>query len=177
MRTGCSGRAAAGRIAYLSMLLAGALAISFAESVLFRLAPLPGFKPGLANIAVMAALFVSIGGAAAVSLSRIIIMFLFFGNTVSLIMSTAGAVLSLAVLSLLKATRMSHISWIGASVLSALANNAGQLLAAVVLTGSSAVLSYMPVLLLSTIICGTVSGIVMNHTAYIIQCSIAGLNK
>lgn len=177
MRTGSSDKSrsarhrakySARRISAGAMLIAAAFMISFAESALISFAPLPGFKPGLANLAVMAALCISPLDAVCVSLGRLIISAVFFGNYISAVMSFSGAAASLLILFAMHVLKIGHLSWIGVSYLSALFHNGGQLAAACLLLSSTAALSYAPVLLIFSAVCGILSGIIMNHISPIV---------
>lgn len=152
------------RLAADAVLLGAALLFTFVEAILpVGLIPLPGFKLGLANLAVTAAAYrCSIGDAATVSAARILITFLLFGNPVSLLFSLAGGLLVLLVLSVLtRPTVAPRFSFWGVSLCSAAAHNLGQLAAATALFGS-AVLSYAPVLAAAALLCGTLTGWIMN---------------
>ena len=68
----------------------------------------------------------------------------------------------LGMLLFLKLLRVRGLSFIGVSVLCAAAHNLGQLLAAVVLTGT-AVLAYTPALFAASALYGTVNGVILNQ--------------
>ena len=92
---------------------------------------IPGMKLGLANIAVLVALYT--GGAQAgltVSIIRIILVGLTFGNPYSAIYGLSGGVLSLAVMILLK--RTDFFGMMGGSMAGGVAQNIGQLLCAMI---------------------------------------------
>lgn len=167
MKTILSADTPARRTALYSMLLAAALMISYAESLLPPV--IPGMKPGLSNLAVMISLIYSPRGAAAVSLARVLICAVLFGSAVSLALSAAGAVCSLCLLLIVRAVKVKIFSWVGVSILSALAHNGGQLAAAAVLMGNGAVMGLAPLLILSSIICGSLTGIIMNRAASVIE--------
>ena len=167
MKTLLSADTPARRAALYSMLLAAALMISYAESLLPPV--IPGMKPGFANLAVMTALCYSPRGAAGVSAARVLICAVLFGSAVSFAMSAAGAVCSFAVLLLARSVKIRLFSWVGVSVLSALAHNAGQLIAAAFLVGNSAAFGVAPLLILSSLLCGGVTGVIMNRTAPVID--------
>ncbi|MBQ4353540.1 MAG: Gx transporter family protein [Clostridia bacterium] len=141
-----------------------ALLLSFVEA-LFPLAllPLPGFKAGLANIAILFTAFsLSVPDAAAVSLCRILLTFLFFGSPTSLLFSFSGGALVIVLLALLNILGLqAKMSFTGISVLAAAAHNAGQLTAALFLT-STAVLSYAPALLAASLVYGGLTGILLS---------------
>lgn len=152
------------RLAEDSALLCAALLLSFVEAVIpIMVLPIPGFKLGLANIAILLTAYrCSVGDAAVVSLARILLTFLFFGSPTSLFFSLSGGILVITVLILLKAVRLTQkFSFIGISVLCAAAHNLGQLLAAITLTGN-AVLAYLPALATASLIYGTLTGGILN---------------
>lgn len=152
------------RLCLDAMLLGIALLLSYLESILpLNLwIPLPGFKLGLPNILITAA-FVTLSprDAACVSLCRILLMGLLFGNAVSLLFSLCGGLLAYAGLWLLARIGQRHFSMIGVSVGCAALHNVGQMLAAGALFGIGVVRSYLPWLLLASLIFGTVTGILL----------------
>ncbi len=164
MPTGSHRKDAGRRAATDGILCALALILSYLETFVSpAVMPVPGFKIGLANIAVMAAVYFSGDlDALAVTLVRVGAAALLFGNAASFAFSLTGALLSLTMLIILKYTAKNHLGWCGVSVLSAAAHNAGQLIAAAVILGNRAVIYYLPVLLAASALYGTVNGIVMN---------------
>ena len=135
------------RLVLLAMLTAVAMILSYVESLLPSVG-IPGVKMGLANIAVIFALFrFGWKEAAALSLVRVVLVSLLFGSVGAMLYSLAGAVLSLAVMALLR--RIDRFSTVGISVAGGVAHNAGQILMAMlavsgiaggVLTGLAAAL-------------------------------------
>ncbi len=153
------------RLAEDAALLTAALMLTYVEVLvpLTAFLPLPGAKLGLANLAVMMALYRrSLTDAAAVSISRVLLSFLLFGSVSSLFFSLSGAALSLFTLAIAFRLYPRYLTFIGVSVLSAAAHNLGQILCAVFYLGTAAVLSYLPMLLLFAALFGTVSGVLMN---------------
>ena len=128
--------------------------LSFIESQIPALVPIPGIKIGLANIAVIFALY-EFGAlrAGAVSLVRVFLVALLFGSITGMIYGLFGAVLSILLMALLK--KSSPLSPVGVSVAGAVAHNIGQIIAAWLLIGNEKILLYLPVLVIS----GTLSGI------------------
>lgn len=146
------------RIALLSMLSAVALALSFLESQIPAFIAIPGVKLGLANIAVVFALYkLGASEAAIVSGIRLFAVFLLFGGVMPLIYSIAGAVLSLSLMCLLK--QYTPFSELGVSVAGGVSHNIAQILVAVWLLDSSAIILYLPVLLISGTLAGVVIGL------------------
>ena len=155
------------RLATDAIFLAAALILSMVESLIpFFAVPIPGFKLGLANLAVTLACFVlSPADAAVISLIRCAMVFLLFGNPVSLAYSVTGSVFAMAVLTVLYCTKLSRsFSFVGISVMCAAAHNVGQITAAVLIMGTP-VLSYMPVLLISSVVCGALTGLIIQLLA------------
>lgn len=143
------------KISLCGVLAAGAMILSYVESMLPPIsAALPGVRVGLANILIIFALFrLELSSAAAVSAVRLTLSAILFGSAVTFIYSLFGAILSLTVMVLAKKT--GKLTMTGVSILGGVSHNAGQIIAAILLTNTSAILLYLPVLVIS----GTVSGI------------------
>ena len=132
------------RLVLLAMLTAVAMILSYVESLLPSVG-IPGVKMGLANIAVIFALFrFGWKEAAALSLVRVVLVSLLFGSVGAMLYSLAGAVLSLAVMALLR--RTDRFSTLGVSVAGGVAHNAGQILMAMLILQTRQLLGYLPVL-------------------------------
>ena len=144
------------RIALIGVLLALAFILSYLDS-LIPVAGIPGFKLGLANIAILVTLYTFGGGmAAALSAVRILLVSFTFGNLAALAYSAAGAALSLFVMAVLKKT--GKFSTVGVSLAGAAAHNLGQIIVAVLVLGK-AILYYFPVLLVTSVVTGAVIGL------------------
>ena len=145
------------RLVLLSMLTAVAMILSYVESLLPSVG-IPGVKMGLANIAVIFALFrFGWKEAAALSLVRVVLVSLLFGSVGAMLYSLAGAVLSLAVMALLR--RIDRFSTVGISVAGGVAHNAGQILLAMLILQTKQLLGYLPVLAVSGIAGGVLTGL------------------
>lgn len=146
------------KLATLAVTVAVAMILSFVESRIPAFVAVPGVKVGLANIAVIFALY-KFGWreAAVVSLIRVFLVSLLFGSAVSLAYSIAGAVLSLAVMILLRRIRL--FTEIAVSVVGGITHNIGQVLVAFLLLETDVVFYYLPFLLISGIIAGVAVGI------------------
>ncbi len=146
------------RLVLLAMLTAVAMILSYVESLLPSVG-IPGVKMGLANIAVIFALFrFGWKEAAALSLVRVVLVSLLFGSIGAMLYSLAGAVLSLAVMALLR--RIDRFSTVGVSVAGGVAHNAGQILMAMLILQTKQLLGYLPVLAVSGIAGGVLTGLV-----------------
>ena len=145
------------RLVLLAMLTAVAMILSYVESLLPSVG-IPGVKMGLANIAVIFALFrFGLKEASALSLVRVVLVSLLFGSVGALLYSLAGAVLSLAVMALLR--RIDRFSTVGISVAGGVAHNAGQILMAMLILQTKQLLGYLPVLAVSGIAGGVLTGL------------------
>lgn len=145
------------RIAYLAAL---AIVIHVAEALLPS--PLPGIKPGLANIVTVATLcHLGWRSAAWVSLLRVLAGSLLIGSFLSptFFLSFAGALASLAALGL--AARLPGIGPAGLSVLASLAHMAAQFAVAYLLfIPHPALLGLLPVLMTAALGFGLVNGLI-----------------
>lgn len=145
------------RLVLLAMLTAVAMILSYVESLLPSVG-IPGVKMGLANIAVIFALFrFGWKEAAALSLVRVVLVSLLFGSVGAMLYSLAGAVLSLAVMALLR--RTDRFSTVGVSVAGGVAHNAGQILMAMLILQTKQLLGYLPVLAVAGIGGGILTGL------------------
>ncbi len=145
------------RLVLLAMLTTVAMILSYVESLLPSVG-IPGVKMGLANIAVIFALFrFGWKEAAALSLVRVVLVSLLFGSVSAMLYSLAGAVLSLAVMALLR--RIDRFSTVGISVAGGVAHNAGQILMAMLILQTKQLLGYLPVLAVSGIAGGVLTGL------------------
>lgn len=147
------------RIAWLTAL---AISIHILESAIPS--PLPGLKPGLANVITIAVL-IQFGWrtAAWVSFLRVICGSLLLGTflTPAFILSLGGAVLGMAALWLACRLPGEGFSAIGYSVLASLAHMTGQfILAWLLFIPNTAVWRLFPVLLTAALLFGIVSGII-----------------
>lgn len=146
------------KIAFLGLSIALAMILSFVESQIPPLVALPGIKVGLPNL-VMVFLLYRVGWKETVTVSiiRIFLTSLLFGNIETMTFSIAGAVLSLVGMILLKKT--GWFSCITVSIVGGLGHNIGQIIAACLWTQTAQVAYYLPVLLVSGTIAGTVIGL------------------
>ena len=146
------------RIAELGVLTGIALILFIVELRLPDLTPIPGVKLGLANIVAVFAVFrYPPHETALLVLCRIVLGSIFAANPVSLLYSAAGAFLCLTGMLLAKPVLSEKQIWL-ASVLGAVLHNTGQIIAAILLMETTAVLGYLPVLLFSGCIAGFLTG-------------------
>lgn len=144
----------------IGLCIAFSMVLSFIESQFPPFIAIPGIKIGMANIAVVFILYkMGWKQAVLVSIIRVMLSSVLFGQAVSLLYSLAGAVLSLSGMILIKKT--DRFSSITVSVAGGVLHNVGQIVAACLITETKQLLLYLPVLLIT----GTISGIVIGLTA------------
>ena len=147
------------QVTLCAMLTALALALSWVERFLplSLLIPLPGIKLGLANIVTLFALY-ALGPAQAliILLSRCFLGAVFAGNLNALLYSLLGGIAAMLVMIVL--SRSVRLSVYGVSVGGAAAHNCGQIAAAILTLGTAAPLTYLPVLLVSAVFSGILTG-------------------
>ena len=146
------------KLTVMALLTAVAMILSYVESLLPSLAAIPGVKMGLANIAVVFALY-KLGWreAALISLVRVALVSLLFGSIASLFYSLAGAALSLAGMGPMKKSGV--FSPVAVSVAGGVLHNAGQIGMACLLLETTALRYYLPFLVLSGTLAGVVIGL------------------
>lgn len=149
----------AGNVAKLGVLVALAMIFSYVELLIPFSVGIAGVKLGLANLVVVIGLYIlSATEVFLVSMVRIFLMALLFGNGASILYSLAGGILSFLVM--LIAKKFSGLSIVGISILGAVFHNIGQIMAAAWMLGTMKILSYLPVLLIAGIVTGMAIGIV-----------------
>lgn len=150
------------RLALRGVMVSLAMILSYLESLIPFNLGVPGAKIGLANTVTILAL-VKFGAldALMISMIRVIMTTILFGNVVMMVYSLAGAFLSVLVMSLLSRSKIFGI--IGISIAGAAAHNTGQCLTAAVLMHNKNILLYLPLLLLCGVIAGLVTGFISSE--------------
>ena len=147
------------KLTVMALTTAIALVLSFIESQIPAFVAVPGVKMGLANIAIVYALYrLGWKEAAIISLIRVVLVSLLFGSAASFLYSLAGAVLSLLGMALLKKT--GKITEIVVSVAGGVLHNIGQIAMASIILETDALRYYLPFLLVSGILAGVVIGLI-----------------
>ena len=147
------------RMARYALLVALAMVLSWLESLVPVSAAVPGMKLGLTNLVVLFALYrMKTADAAAISLIRVLLVSITFGNAYAFAYSFAGAVLSLVIMWILK--RSGAFSTVGVSVAGGVGHNLGQIMVAAVVLETGRIFYYLPVLLISGTAAGVCIGVV-----------------
>ena len=142
-----------------AMLCGLALILSYVESLFPLAVSIPGIKMGLPNLVIVFALYrMGAGSALRISLVRVVLVALLFGNLYSFLYSAAGALLSLGLMTLLKKVGILHTA--GVSVAGAVMHNTAQIGVAVLILETSEIIYYLPALIISAVITGILIGLV-----------------
>ena len=146
-------------VAYLGVFLALAMILSYVEAILPFAIGIPGVKLGLANLVTVLMLYL-IGWreALCVSVLRIVLTGILFGNLVSICYGLAGGLLSFVLMFILIRINRFHV--VTVSICGGIIHNMGQLIVAGFLVSSYYVIYYMPVLLIAGFVTGALIGIV-----------------
>lgn len=142
------------QIARYALLTALALVLSWLESIIPLPVTVPGMKLGLPNLVIIFMLYrMSLREAAVLSILRVFLVSMMFGNAYSLAYSLSGATLSMAVMAGLK--RSVRFSILGVSIAGGVCHNLGQIFMAMAVLRTVQAAWYLPPLMVS----GTLAGI------------------
>lgn len=147
------------KVAFLGLCITLSMILSFVESQIPALVAIPGIKVGLPNLVIVFLLYRSgRKETVAVSLIRILLISILFGNLQILSFSLAGATLSLISMILLK--KSNWFSCITVSIVGGIFHNVGQIIAACLWTQTAEIAFYLPVLLISGTVAGALIGLI-----------------
>ena len=147
------------KVAFIGVSIALAMVLSYLESQIPLFATNTGFKVGFPNLVMMVVLYkVGWKETILVSIIRVILMYFVFGNATALVLSLAGAALSLTGIILLKKTNW--FSPIAVSVVGGVLHNIGQVIAVCIWYQTPGLALELPLLLISGTIAGAVIGLV-----------------
>lgn len=146
------------RAAMYGVLVALAMIFSYIETLIPIPMGVPGVKPGLANLVVFAALYMMRpADAFVISMVRILLVGMSFGNEFAMLYSFAGGTLSFLVMWLCK--KKEWFGRTGVSIAGGIFHNIGQLIVAALVLENAAVFAYLPVLLLAGTVMGAFIGL------------------
>lgn len=153
------------RTAYYGCMLSFAVICGYVEYLIPFDFGIPGMKLGLANAVGLFLIYSEKPVTAAViTVMRIFICGILFGNAFGIVYSLSGAALSLAVMFIL--SKIKCFSPIGASAAGGFFHNVGQLTAAAIILETKAIIYYFPFLAAAGIVTGVLVGIL---TAYVLK--------
>ena len=150
------------KTAFIGIMLGFVIVVTSFEAALPPLPFLPPhMKPGLANVIVMYCVFFT-GRFSAIGLNigKAVFVFTIRGPMAGFL-SFSGGMLSVLLVILLVSVFHEKVSYIAISILSAAAHNLGQLVALGFLVEIPFWLYYLPVLLISSVVLGTLTGMVL----------------
>ncbi len=147
------------KLTQLALLSAVALIIFIVELRIPNLVPIPGVKLGLANIVTVYAVYrYKPAEVFLIVLVRIVLGSMFSGTALSFLYSLGGAVCCLCGMLLLKRVIPPSCLWLS-SPCGAVFHNIGQIVVAILVMRTSAVLVYLPTLMISGIVAGLFTGV------------------
>ncbi len=151
------------------MFIAVAMVFSYIESFIRIDIAVPGIKLGLANIVTIVVLCkLGLADAVLVSVLRIFLSSLLFGNFTVMIYSLAGAAVSMLFMWI--SVKIGFFSTTGTSILGGVGHNVGQLIVAYLVIKNQNILIYAPVLLVS----GTITGVLIGLAAVFVMRAVGG---
>lgn len=149
------------KITHLAMLLTLTVVLSILESIMPTFIPVPGVKLGLANIAIMYTLiFYGKKEAISLNIAKAVLAGVTRGAT-SALLSLCGGLLSIFVIILLIIIFRNKLSYLILSVFGAIFHNIGQLIAVYFIMDTYSVIYYLPILIISGVIMGILTGILL----------------
>ena len=165
---------------YAGLMLSVALILSYVETLISLDGIFPGVKLGLSNFAVVVTLYVfGPGFAFFISVTKVLLSTLLFGNMASAIYGFSGALLSFAVMIVLYHCNGFHTPVVSAA--GGVFHNIGQFLTAVFVTGTFVpgfYLLYIPILIFFGFVSGFFTGLVAGFCIpYIKRIIIKGDSK
>ncbi|MEG2120337.1 MAG: Gx transporter family protein [Oscillospiraceae bacterium] len=151
-------------ITRLALLTALALALGYAEQWIPVVPLAPGIKLGLSNTVLLYALYLlDEKSAVLLMLLKVGLSGLLYAGFAAALFSLGGGILSLVGMVLLKRLGRDGFSIVGVSILGAVCHNIGQLLVAAFWMNTRALLYYLPILLVSAVITGALTGIAAKY--------------
>lgn len=146
------------KLAFLSMLVAVSMCIFVIEAQIPPITPFVGVKLGLSNVVVLVTIILmGRREAFVVLILRILLSGLVLGQGIGIFYSLSGGIFAWIIMSVLKRPFRNYI-W-AISVMGAIFHNIGQLFVASVVMGTMMVFSYFPILLISAVITGVLTGV------------------
>ena len=142
-----------------ALLTAIALTIFMIEAQIPAPIPIPGIKLGLANIITVFAVFAfTPKDAFTILMVRVFLGAVFSGQISTLMYSATGGIFCLISMIVVRKLLTSKQLWV-ASVIGAIFHNIGQILVAILVTGTPSIAVYLPILMVSGMSAGLFTGL------------------
>lgn len=149
------------KTAYMGLLLAFALILSYIETLIPFQFGIPGVKLGLGNLAVLICLYtLGYREAFLITVLKAITSGFLLGSLFMIIYSMAGAVFSFAVMALMVKVNRFHVPVVSAA--GGVMHNAGQLIVAYFVLDSYYIAYYVPVLIIAGLLTGILLGMIIS---------------
>lgn len=146
------------KTAYMGLLLAFALILSYIEAILPFQSGIPGMKLGLANLAVVLCMYLfGWQETLILTIAKALLAGFLFGSLSMILYSVAGALLSALAMLGLKKTHWFHVPVVSAA--GGVMHNLGQVLVAAFVIESYGIFYYIPILMVAGLITGIVIGV------------------
>lgn len=147
------------RLVLIALLTALAITLMAVERLIPFTIAIPGVKLGLANVVTLTALYLfRWRDTLTIILLRVLLGSLILGSFSAFMFSLGGALLAFLVMAVLTTFLPRLFSTVGISICGAVAHNVGQLLVAAVVVQNLRIVSYLPILLVSAIGTGLITG-------------------
>ena len=146
------------KLTTMAMLTAISMIVFLIEAQIPLPFAVPGVKLGIANVITLYAIW-TLGRreALAILLIRVFLGNIIAGNVMAMAYSLAGGLLCWGIMSLLKPIMSRSQIWL-MSILGALGHNAGQLGMAILISGTTTMIWYAPVLIVAAVVTGAFTG-------------------
>ncbi len=149
------------KTAYIGIFTALSIIVSLVEG--FFPMPFPGLKLGIANVIVIYVLYnFGTKEAYATLICRCIICSILFGSITSFAFSFTAGLMSLTVSAIILKKGERLFSFVGVCILGAATHNTVQTLVCCLILGAFAPISYLPILLVGSVVCGLITGTILN---------------
>ena len=146
------------KITFISVMITIGIIIQIVENSFPVIPSVPGGKLGLANIVTILCInLFDIKDTFLISLLRPIISSLLYGGIIQLLYSLSGSMISFFVLYIM-IKKLNNFSYIGAAISGAVAHNFAQTTVAVLMYSNTYIYTYLPPLLILSIISGYFTG-------------------
>ena len=141
------------------ILVLNAILISLLEAYIPVPVPLPGVKLGMGNIVIIiAVVFMNLKDVFFIVIVRCFVVAVLSKGIIVLVFSLTGGILSAFLMWLLYKKLHNFFSIRGISIAGAIIHNIGQVLIASIILNESIVIYYLPILLISSIVTGFITG-------------------
>ncbi|MCL2366814.1 MAG: Gx transporter family protein [Oscillospiraceae bacterium] len=158
------------KLTIMAALTTAALIIFIIEAQIQLPIPIPGAKLGLANTITLFVLFFPTNDkstsvnlkstdALMILICRILLGAIFTGRILALALSLSGGLLSFAAMIAAKRIVTNKQIWVCGAI-GGIFHNIGQILAAILITETPAMIAYLPILIIIGIITGTLTGLI-----------------